>query len=1006
MQNADGTITFANDTDGIDTLKNIEWGFFKKTTELLPSTNSQTQIARRRVIPLPLTDGVEDTEFVEAIDTTPSPNPNDRPTPPTISLTAPVAMLDGDVDYTLNISPYQPNTEYNISYIIDTSASMDVGELQQTKDAYIDLTQYFINNEIAQNINFGVIQFSRYATPYFNLTAEQAISTIEGLTASTNAMEGTKYNDALYQGMNFLSQSAKDALNTTNIAYFVSDGRSRTNFYDPYDQPYVYDAMNLRRFANVQAFGIDDGTNSAGGVTQSQLNFVDSNEGLIVGDASNLSSQLLKSGLANKVQSVNILLDGEVVETITPEQLTDSPLGLTYEGSVDGLDVSIDAENVITAEVVFTDEAYLATTTVDYTVTAGESEAVDGEGNDIAQSEDGNEDPFERIVDGGDSDDEITLGYADRGANGGAGSDEIIGNRRDNILDGGAGDDTISAYEGDDRITTGSGRDRVNGGSGIDTAIYDDVAWVDGSNVFLSQAGNSVSYNNTDTLTDVEFIQFSDVRISSDTLEITPVVEVAELSITEGTSDITTARLDFNLSTPAPIDVVFDYSTEDINATAGSDYSAASGSVTIPAGDSSASLNLEIIADTDDEGIETFALNYSALSGATFSNNQTEYSTVVTIENKDAILPLVLNGDDNNNLLEGDILEDSISGGSGNDTLKGLAGNDNLNGGFDNDVLNGGVDDDSLYGGEGSDTLFGDNGRDRLDGEDGDDYLYGGNDNDRAYGGNGTDVIYGEGGNDWLRGVHSHDTLYGGEGSDTLFGDNGRDRLDGEDGNDYLYGGNDNDRAYGGNGTDVIDGEDGDDYLYGGNDNDRAYGGNGQDTIHGEGGNDWLRGVHSHDTLYGGEGSDTLFGDNGRDRLDGEDGDDYLYGGNDNDTLSGGNGNDTFVFNTDAAFDSNDLGVDLIHDFGDGTDLINLDLTTFTALSSRAGTGFSNGRELAVVSRDERVATNDAYILYSSSTGNLFYNENGAGAGLGNGGHFATLENAPSLMASYFTLSN
>ncbi len=100
------------------------------------------------------------------------------------------------------------------------------------------------------------------------------------------------------------------------------------------------------------------------------------------------------------------------------------------------------------------------------------------------------------------------------------------------------------------------------------------------------------------------------------------------------------------------------------------------------------------------------------------------------------------------------------------------------------------------------------------------------------------------------------------------------------------------------------------------------------------------------------------------------------------------------------------MGIDVIHDFGDGTDLINLDLTTFTALSSQAGTGFSNGRELAVVSRDERVATNDAYILYSSSTGNLFYNENGAEAGLGNGGHFATIENAAQLEANNFTLSD
>ena len=273
-------------------------------------------------------------------------------------------------------------------------------------------------------------------------------------------------------------------------------------------------ARDVRELANFQAIAYysDLDTLSSNSLKIRDVNWIDSNQGVFLDDISDLPTELLKSDLADDIELVNILLDDELVETINPEQLTDSPLGLTYEGSVDGLDVSIDAENVITAEVVFTDESNFATTTLDYTVTAGESEAVDSEGNDIAQSSDGNQDPFEKMVDGGDSDDRITLGYADRGANGGAGGDEIIGNRRDNILDGGAGDDTISAYEGDDTIITGSGRDKVNGGEGIDTAIYDDVAY-QGNNISLRQAGNSVSYNNTDTLTNVEFIQFSDVRI-------------------------------------------------------------------------------------------------------------------------------------------------------------------------------------------------------------------------------------------------------------------------------------------------------------------------------------------------------------------------------------------------------------------------------------------------------------------------------------------------------------
>ncbi len=161
----------------------------------------------------------------------------------------------------------------------------------------------------------------------------------------------------------------------------------------------------------MQAFGIDDGTNSAGGVTQSQLNFVDSNNGVIVGDASNLSAELNKSGLTGNVDHVDILVDGQVVETVQPNQLTDSPLGLTYEGTVEDLDVSIDAENIVTAEVVYTPQSNLAATDVDYTVTAGEGKLTDENGNPIDESNNtsGDEDPFARIRNGGDGNDDIIL---------------------------------------------------------------------------------------------------------------------------------------------------------------------------------------------------------------------------------------------------------------------------------------------------------------------------------------------------------------------------------------------------------------------------------------------------------------------------------------------------------------------------------------------------------------------------------------------------------------------
>ncbi|MEM7594189.1 MAG: hypothetical protein AAF383_22200 [Cyanobacteria bacterium P01_A01_bin.83] len=203
------------------------------------------------------------------------------------------------------------------------------------------------------------------------------------------------------KGALFTSQSPLDKDSVTNIAYFIADGKSNQNFFDPSDYGYQQDAITLRNLSNVQAFGIDT-PNDFGTVTDSQIDFVDSNDGVIVSNAANLSAELLKSGLAGDVEAVNILVDGEVVETLTPDMLTDSPLGLTYEGSIEDLDVSIDAENVVTAEVIFTPESNLATTTVEHIVTAGESEAVDAEGNPIDQTgnDTGNDDPFERELSG------------------------------------------------------------------------------------------------------------------------------------------------------------------------------------------------------------------------------------------------------------------------------------------------------------------------------------------------------------------------------------------------------------------------------------------------------------------------------------------------------------------------------------------------------------------------------------------------------------------------------
>jgi Ca2+-binding RTX toxin-like protein len=322
-------------------------------------------------------------------------------------------------------------------------------------------------------------------------------------------------------------------------------------------------------------------------------------------------------------------------------------------------------------------------------------------------------------------------------------------------------------------------------------------------------------------------------------------------------------------------------------------------------------------------------------------------------------------------------------------TINGTANNDTLIGTADNDVISGGNGDDTLQGGNGDDTLNGEFGNDIIYGESGNDTLNGGKGNDSLYGGIGDDSLNGGSGND---------TLYGGIDNDSLYGESGNDLLQGESGNDTLNGGDGNNTLDGGSGNDTLYGESVNDTLYGGSGNDTLYGGG---TLYGGIGNDFISGW-GNATLNGGSGNDTLSGGKGSDTLDGGVGNDYL---------EGGPGEDRFSFTTEAS-----TGKDIITDFFPttfgsdpfyyslvGGDKIVLSQNVFASVTSANG-WISN---FATVANDAAAlaGTSSAAILYSTSTGNLFYNQNGTLAGLGNsGGNFAQLPNLPNLTASNFII--
>src|SRR6185312_3781565 len=119
----------------------------------------------------------------------------------------------------------------------------------------------------------------------------------------------------------------------------------------------------------------------------------------------------------------------------------------------------------------------------------------------------------------------ISAGVTIENAIGGSGNDTIIGNAVNNVLSGGAGDDTI---------TGGGGNDTIDGGTGTNTAVYSGAF---SSYTFTKLANGSIQVSGgadgTDTLTNIQLLQFSDKTVNvSQLFNAAPVVTANLLSDT------------------------------------------------------------------------------------------------------------------------------------------------------------------------------------------------------------------------------------------------------------------------------------------------------------------------------------------------------------------------------------------------------------------------------------------------------------------------------------------
>jgi hypothetical protein len=284
----------------------------------------------------------------------------------------------------------------------------------------------------------------------------------------------------------------------------------------------------------------------------------------------------------------------------------------------------------------------------------GVDQLVGGDGSDTYQVS-SNEDQIVETARDGDQDVvESSVSY-ELGANlevltlTGSGNIDGTGNELDNTVEGNSGANNLQGAEGDDTLTGdggndtldgGAGDDRIDGGTGADQVVYlgneddykiffdtDSATWV--VEDVNGEDGDGID-EGRDELTGVEALVFADV-----TLNLTQGLTLAIDSIAraEGTGDADTA-FDFTvtLSTAGDVPVTVDYAVLTGTATAGVDFTAASGTLSFAPGETTRTISVGVKADRLIETDETFTVQLSNPVGATLA----EAKGTGTIQNDDS----------------------------------------------------------------------------------------------------------------------------------------------------------------------------------------------------------------------------------------------------------------------------------------------------------------------------------------------------------------------------------
>lgn len=645
-------------------------------------------------------------------------------------------------------------------------------------------------------------------------------------------------------------------------------------------------------------------------------------------------------------------------------------------------------------------------------------------GNDTLWGQGGND-----TLDGGAGD---NLLFGEEGADlllAGGGNDTLWGGIGADRLDAGAGANQLFGETGSDTLVSGAGADHLDGGEGFDYADYGGSA----TGVAADLSTGKVLYGNAqgDTLVGIEGLLGSG---HDDTL--TGGTGASYLGGQGGNDDLRGLSANDTLSGGSGHDT--------LTGGGGADWlDGGEGVDTASFGGAAVSINL------------TSGVHGGEAAGDVFVSIERFAGT----GNGDTMV-----GNASGNTFLGRGGDDRLYGYEGSDTLDGGAGADTLDGGGGSDWASYASSGQGVYADLSlGKVLYGDAQGDTLVSIEN---LEGSGYNDTLAGGEDANTLWGQGGNDELRGNGGNDTLAGQAGSDTLTGGLGADYLDGGDGADWasytdssagvtidLSSG----KVAGTGGTAQGDTLVSIENIYGSTLADRITGSADANTFLGGLGNDTLLGLAGADTLNGGTGEDSIDGGTGADLVDVvASGGDRVAGGDEFDRLIvrradgqgawsfdaatgrgsdgftasgferfdvyGGNGAETLLGSAAADLIGSGAGADVLTGRG-GRDVFVFDaallvgnadhITDFTATGAESDTiqlargvfttlGAGALAEDAFKDLGTGAADASDRILYDRSTGGLFYDADGSGAGAQV--QFATLDNLPTLSAANFAI--